>query len=557
MTVVGRRLAGGVAFGAIALACAFAPGLASAATLDVPADFDSIQEAVDAADPGDTVAVRARSAAYLESVEVTTADIAIVGVKGRPVVDGFDLDDTPATIQVEASDVEVRNLTVINEDGYDCDADGCTVRDVTFRGFFSGDCVEVDGDDALVADSRFAACGNEGIDVEGADARILRNSADGIDADCIAVDGPRPRIKGNRSVRCEDDQGIEVDNGDDAVVQGNVVRKTDSGGIFVEGDDVLIRDNDAQLMDSDCYELTGDGGVLTGNVGIDCEAAIDVRGDEWTIRENRVGDTNDSPCIRVLGGQEVISENRVDDCYKGIELRGEGNDEAGGEGTVTRNRIGDVHTDDGIGIFCEDDPDNVGPPDATACDEVLIEDNLVDGTGDDDAGISVSIEDGTGTAVIRGNTVRDAFDDGIEAFMDNGLVDGNTVTRAGAEEEEGIDVSGTGNVIQNNVSTRNGGDGISVRGDESFGNVIRNNTVRGNHQDGIRTEGDGDLVSGNVAVGNNGDGIEVDGVLVDVLDNAAARNRVDCAADGSVDENEDNDCADGSDFLVFSSGLPS
>ena len=536
--------------GLVVLMCAM-PGAASAATLSVPADFDTIQEAVDAADPGDTVEVKARNAKYLESVEVSTPDVTIVGVGGKPVIDGFDPNGFPATIQVEDDDVQVRNLAILNEGGFNCDADGCTVRDVTFRGVFNTDCIEVDGDDALIADTRMEACGNQGIDVNGAGARVLRNVADGIDADCINVNGPGPKIKGNQLSRCEDDQGIEVDNGDDAVVVGNTVRGTDSGGIFVEGDDVLLRNNDARLMDSRCYELDGDDGVFDGNVGLDCDAGVRAEGDGWVITENRIGDVHDSACIQVLQGESVVSGNRVTDCYKGIEVQA--------EAVITGNTIKNVHTDDGIGVSCNDGVDDPDPPIPTACDEIRVAGNLVDGAGDDDSGISVFIEEGTGDgAVIRGNTVRDTFDDGIEAFISNGLIDGNVVTRAGAEEEEGIDVAGGGNVIQNNVSTRNGGDGITVRdgGDSSFGNVIRGNTVRNNNQDGIRTDTPGDLVSDNVATGNNGEGIEVDGTLVDVIGNSASDNRIDCATDGSVDENEENACEDGSDFEVMSSGLP-
>ncbi len=536
--------------GLLALTCAM-PSAASAATLNVPADFASIQAAVDAAAPGDTVAVRARDRSYLESVEVSTPGITILGVQGRPVVDGFDLSTSDATVQVQADGVQVRNLAIRNEDGYDCDANGCVVRDVSFRGFFSSDCVEIDGDNARVLGTNMVNCGNQGIDVNGANARVLRNTIDGIDADCINVNGPSPDVVGNRVSRCEDDQGIEVDNGDEALVEGNVVRRTDSGGVFVEGDDVLVRENDVGVMDSRCYELSGDGGAFDGNIGTDCDGGLQATGVRWKIRENQFADVHDSACIRVQNRQGLVAENLIDDCYKGIELQS--------EGVVRDNQISDVFADDGIGINCSDEFNDPDPPDPAACDGVRVTGNVVAGAGDDDSGISVFIEFGTGTAIIKDNTVRDTFDDGIEAFMSNGLVQGNVVTRAGAEEEEGIDVFGGGNVIQDNVSTRNGGDGILVRtnNDGDGGNVIANNTVEQNDQDGIRTLGVGDLVSGNVATANNGDGIEIDGTIVDVIDNLASGNRIDCATDGSVDENEGNDCADGSNFILTSSGLPS
>ena len=544
---VGEWLAGAGTLVALAVLACAAPGVASAATLDVPADFTTIQAAVDAADPGDTVAVGAGGGPYLESVNVDTEGISIVGAQGRPVIDGFDPGDSPATLKVGADNVEVRHVAIHNEDAYDCDADRCSVRDVKFRGLMNADCVEVDGDDALVKDNRMEACGNNAVDVNGADARVLGNRANGIDADCISVNGPGATVKGNLTVRCEDDEGIDLDNADGALVEGNVVRHTDNGGIDVTGDEVRVQGNEATLSDSNCFELDGEDGVFTGNVGKDCDTGARFAGDGWVVRENEITHVHDNPCLRLTGDGGVISRNIVDACYRGIEIQG--------EGSITRNHIADVHTDDGISAFCSDDFDDPDPPDPAACDDVLVADNVVDGAGDDDAGISVSIEEATGKAVIRGNTVSDTFDDGIEAFMSDGLVEGNVVSRAGAEEEEGIDVTGSGNVIQDNASNRNGGHGIRVGGGSSVGNVIRNNTVRANNQDGINADGTGDVVSGNVAIGNIGDGIQLDGTAVDVTGNRASGNRIDCASDGSVDVNQGNDCADGSDFLVTSSGL--
>lgn len=82
-----------------------------AATLAVPADYDTVQAAVDAAQTGDTVLVSPGT--YNEAVTVTTAGIRLQGTDRNAVVfDGAGLKGNGIT--VTAADVTVANLTVQN-----------------------------------------------------------------------------------------------------------------------------------------------------------------------------------------------------------------------------------------------------------------------------------------------------------------------------------------------------------------------------------------------------------------------------------------------------------
>jgi hypothetical protein len=130
MTRTGRRaLAALLAFGLLAAACGDdddtsasptteAPdggggegGDGSYETLRVPEDFDTIQAAVDAAEPGDLVLIAPGT--YEEAVDVTTDDLTIRGLDRNEVIldGGFELENG---IRVLADGVAVENMTARN-----------------------------------------------------------------------------------------------------------------------------------------------------------------------------------------------------------------------------------------------------------------------------------------------------------------------------------------------------------------------------------------------------------------------------------------------------------
>ena len=109
------------------LACAASALPASAKTLKVPQQFSTIQAAVNAARPGDTVQVSAKpgGGVYNESVSIQTPNIVLQG-KNAPVIDGTGLGSElygpgsyvgPNGINVDAGHVALRGLTVQNFDG--------------------------------------------------------------------------------------------------------------------------------------------------------------------------------------------------------------------------------------------------------------------------------------------------------------------------------------------------------------------------------------------------------------------------------------------------------
>ena len=93
--------------------------------------------------------------------------------------------------------------------------------------------------------------------------------------------------------------------------------------------------------------------------------------------------------------------------------------------------------------------------------------------------------------------------------------------------------------------------------DASDGNVFLGNTAAVNSKDGFdiglfdgAAPGTGNRLINNVATDNRAEGIENNSLLTDVIRNQAGGNRIDCANSGTIDQNEGNECADGSDFEV-------
>ena len=75
-------------------------------TIVVPDDFLTIQKAVDDADPGDIILVKATGGPYTENVTITTEDIKLIGIgKEKTILDG------------ETSDSNVMKGNIVNENG--------------------------------------------------------------------------------------------------------------------------------------------------------------------------------------------------------------------------------------------------------------------------------------------------------------------------------------------------------------------------------------------------------------------------------------------------------
>jgi len=254
------------------------------------------------------------------------------------------------------------------------------------------------------------------------------------------------------------------------------------------------------------------------------------------VINNRSAHAPDSICLDVSGDRALVTGNKVDACYRGLVVAGENPE-------VTGNTVSRVHTDDGLSVGCFD-----GGTGATACEDGLVADNVVKSGGDDDETLNVDVGGGLAGFEIRDNVARNGLGDGFEIFMDDGLIEGNVAKNSGAEEEPGFEIDGGGNSIRGNTAIGNGGEGFDISG---AGNEIRENVARDNNLNGFLIGGDANALVRNVALENLGDGFENDGTNTEVRRNESAGNEhVDCSNDGTIAVNQQNDCADGSDFAV-------
>lgn len=454
--------------------------------------FKTIQEAVDAATPGDVISIR--PGVYKETVIISAAKkgITLRGTvpagKGGVVIDSFGL--TGDTISIEADDVTIKDLTIRNsgQDEFDDDANGVAVdpnndgsggartRISRVRILIpENDCIDINrgGDRSVVENSWLLNCENEGVDLDREDNGDP--SSDGPD-DVV--------IRGNQIMGVEAD-GIDGD-ADDLLVKGNTITRTDAECIEIDGADARVENNQLELCDNDAVDVVGDRAVVHGNV------------------------------IR------VTSEESSGCTEEGIDVNGD-------RPTVTDNDI-DGTAGDGIDIFCPDDP-------TAACTGGKVARNIIRRTQDTCEGIEVDVFDIPPSSffLVEENKTLGGADMGIEINGDRVKILNNLVADNGDDsDDDGIDVEGDWNIIAGNTATNNFDDGIDVEGDN---NLIKHNRANDNGEDGIDindSDSDGNKVIANTAWDNSDEGIDVSEDVTDTLVklNKAGGNRVDFCDDG-------------------------
>lgn len=472
--------------GAASCGSLFAAAPAAAATITVPDDHPTIQDAVDAADPGDVIQVR--DGRYEENVVVTTNDLAIAGLGDEVIVEDASAEGNESVFDVVADDFALGAVRIRHGD-IDCAGDRCQFAAIEVRGLISGDCVEIDGEDAVVRASELEACGDSAVDVDGDGALVRDNNARLSNNQCFEIFGDDLVFRSNKALNCEDGEGLDH-SGDDPRILENLSRSTDADGFEVDGDGMLFRGNRAVLTEDVCFDLGGDDALVRENAGL-CGGGFDVDGENPVLESNFA----------------VPAE------------------------------------DDGFNVDC-----------SGACDAGALRDNVAIGNSDDDEGFDVFVDSGLSGFTISGNRATDNNSDGFEITADGALIEDNIARRNGAEGEPGFDVFGDDNVLRRNSAYRSGGAGIEINGGANF---LGGNYVEDNNREGIEIEEDalGTGLLGNLAIDNLGDGIANEGDDTSVVRNGAAGNKVDCANDGTIAVNEDNDCRDGSDFMEPGSNL--
>jgi len=272
----------------------------------------SIQDAIDLADPGDTVVVCPHDTEYDEAVDVDENDITVEGI-AKPKVNGSSNGDSPA-FTITEDGVHLTGFEAISDDD---------------------DCILVDGaEDVRLHGNIASGCDGKGIRVTGDSDRITisgnRINDNGEHGIRISGENDDSTIKGN-TITGNDDHGLKCSSCDNIVIHGNTVIDNDGDGIKCSScTNSVIQGNVSNLNDDDGIAINGgsDDNLVKGNTANGNEGdGIEVRGEDNTISNNTTNG-NDSDGIDLSGDSEdnVVTHNTTN-----------GNDDVGIEDDGTSN----------------------------------------------------------------------------------------------------------------------------------------------------------------------------------------------------------------------------
>ena len=270
---------------------------AGAANLKVPSHYPSIQDAVNAAAPGDTVKVS--SGTYYENVDVNgKTGITIKGTGSDGVVIDAGGSGTPLTVQ-GSQEITVQDLTLKNSaDSYgiavvfseDVVVDGCTVKDVSLAGIFVLFCV-----DARIEDSKVKNTDDDGIVLITAACTVTGSTVKNVGGHGILVIGELNTIASN-TVKSAAYSGIRLGEDpatcDNALVIGNEI-EGGADGIYLDitAMNCSILENSIEETSSEGIEIEvgADGHLLDGNSIKSCgDDGMELNGSNLIISRNTV-----------------------------------------------------------------------------------------------------------------------------------------------------------------------------------------------------------------------------------------------------------------------------
>lgn len=257
---------------------------AQAEKIRVPGDFDTIQEAVDAASPGDVIEIRGK---HDEQVLVEDGrDLTLVGKGGATIRPG----GTSEGIRlVDSVGITIRNLrfeggdlAIVDYDGTGITVDKCRTKRNNDAGF-----VFLGTSDVRVIKCRVEDCGGPGVllgNPEGgapvAGARVEKCFAKRTRGQGYFVVGTEIEL-----VKCRaddtDDDGMQIGVGGtgtthDVLVEKCKLRRCGDEGFKVDEDRVTLVKCSADIVDEEGFDVEGDGCSMEG-----CKASRARRGIEF------------------------------------------------------------------------------------------------------------------------------------------------------------------------------------------------------------------------------------------------------------------------------------
>jgi hypothetical protein len=413
----------------LALAVATIVTLAVAARaeiLDVPRDRATIQAAVDAVGPNDTVVVEPGT--YRENVVVSgpSHDGLQIYTAGAVVIDGQGT--APAITVRDVRDVGLHGFTVHSG------GDGVVVANaagILVDGLTAADCagdgIRADASfDVTIASDVVSGAGGRGIAITGTNYVTVKDdvlsaaSGDGLTvsgSSDVSLCGNDITGCGGSGVSCTDVLQLLIDETHVDGVAGHAVAVTNSVGVAILANDLGDADP-ATTVGGDGVHVESSEQVRVSNNAVTgaSGAGVSVTGDGATIQWNTISGAGGSGVV-ADGASNTVDGNRISFAgAHGISVRGGGADVA--DNIVYRP------ANDGVCVM--NGPDDAG---------VTVQHNLVTRPGADGLDLGATCH-----SYITHNTVTRARGNGVELAGTGNVVDGNQATKSrGYDLFEGSD----------------------------------------------------------------------------------------------------------------------
>ena len=327
----------------VSLALLLAPSTASADVIRVPGEQLTIQEAVDAAGPGDQIQVS--KGTYTPFTVEGKTDLEIKG-NGKPVVAATGVDEAAATV-LGSDRITIAGLVIRSAMGHGVLITGstnvvvqkCTIEDVGEDGVHSdsstqlriekctiqravSDGVEFEADDptpqttnSIIAKNKFMDIDGEALDLDGTGHEVEKNRIDGT---------------GNEGIKLEEDSGgIRIEK--------NKVANTGGDAIVARGDANVIEKNKITNAGNHGINVVGDDNVAVGNkLTTGMFDGIRARGARNHYEKNKIKDFGDGFDVEA-DDSEFIS-NKMTSCRaNGFEI---GSGDNGSDGNlIEKNKV--------------------------------------------------------------------------------------------------------------------------------------------------------------------------------------------------------------------------
>jgi hypothetical protein len=276
----------------MALAAALLASGARADVLHVPADFPTVQEAADVAQPGDEIVLAAGT--YHDPVVVHDAQGVHIRGQGQVILAGGTLADAALHL-LNCTGVTVEHVRVQDAPGFGIFVDDCVavaLRHVRVQAGNTG--ILATGTAAFLADHALV----EGPTESG---MLLSQCTSGHVMHCTVRDTSLVGIGVSDSLVCFVEhcrvldaatQAIALgfpDPSDDCQVRDCLVLDALDQGLVSTGTDCVLLDNRVQGAGAQgLLVLGGAGGVVQGNKLIGCNVGIETHGTNLMLRDNRI-----------------------------------------------------------------------------------------------------------------------------------------------------------------------------------------------------------------------------------------------------------------------------